>query len=567
MTFNRHKNKAFGFAELKESWHIIRPWWISEDKWFARIVFLIIFLLDMAIVGIGIWVTYWNKKFFNSFVDYDLNSVWLLLIEFLLIIFLGIIAEASRVWLYQTLQMRWRKWITNIYLKQWLDGSTFHNIEQIHNIDNADQRISEDLKNMVDLTLHLSLGFFSNIVTLITYSIIIWNISGSLSFVLFDITFNIPGYMLWVSIIYAIVASIVMEKMGNKMVSVEYEQQLRESDFRFSLMRIRENSSQIAISHAGNIERNLLKKLFYGIETNWDYFKRFTRRITVVEKGYTEFGVLLAYLVIIPRYFAYQITLGSIMQLTMSFTRVRVGFAWFVFQYNRLASLRSIYRRLIELSHSFNIDTSHNILFYKTEDGSLKVENLNLLLKGGRSIVKVDSLNVIKESRLMIRGGSGTGKTSLLKAISGIWLYGSGKIGLPIGDMMFLPQDPYLPLGNLSDSLCYPMSSNSFTKEQCEHVLTICGLGQYVNNLYDDDITWSKKLSPGEKQRLAFARCLLIQPEYLFMDEATSALDSTMEEYLCKVLFDTLQKTTIVSVAHRRSLDKYHDCFLDLDKV
>ena len=561
---NVYKERSFGFSELKESWYLIKPWWVSEEKWQARFLFLSVFLLDMGIVGIGVWLTDWNKRFFNAFADYAIDSVWILLVEFLLIIIAGIITEASRVYLYQTMQMKWRKWITNVYLQQWLHGSTFHSIELMHTIDNADQRISEDLKNMVDLCLHLTLGFFSNIVTLITYSIIIWGLSGTLSFTIGSLPVNIPGYMLWVSIIYALVASIVMEKTGSKMVNVEYEQQLRESDFRFSMMRIRENSSQIAISHAGEIERGILKRLFYGIENNWDYFKRFTRRITMVEKGYTEFGVLLAYLVIIPRYFARQITLGSIMQLTMSFTRVRVGFAWFVFQYKRLVSLRSICFRLIELAHFFSMDTSHNIEFYKTQNGSIKVENLNLSLNGGRSIVNVRELTINKGARLMIRGGSGTGKTSLLKAISGIWLHGSGRIGLPSGHMIFLPQEPYLPLGNLATALCYPLSQESFSEEDCKGALAMCGLQQYQNNLYDDDLTWSKKLSPGEKQRLAFARCILIKPYYLFMDESTSALDQEMENKLFGILLDNLTETTIVSVAHRRSLDKYHNTFFDL---
>ena len=554
-----HKN--FGFSELKEAWSIVRPWWFSEEKWQARFLFLSVFLIDMGIVGVGVWLTNWNKRFFNAFQDYALDSVWILLAEFLGIIFIGIISESSRVYLYQTLQMKWRKWVTHIYLKSWLNDSTFHEIEQLHSIDNADQRISEDLKNMVDLCLHLSLGFFSNLVTLTTYSIIIWRISGTLVFNISSWTIQIPGYMLWVSIIYAIVASIIMEKTGNKIVNVEYEQQLYESDFRFSMMRIRENSSQIAISNAGDVERKILKGLFSNIESNWNKFKYFTRKITIVEKGYTEFGVLLAYLVIIPRYFSRQITLGSIMQLTMSFTRIRVGFAWFVFQYKRLASLRSICRRLVELDHNFNIDKSHNIDFYHTKDGSLRVNDLALSLNDGRTIVNIPNLFVEKGSKWMIQGGSGKGKTSLLKAISGIWLYGKGSIGLPIGQMMFLPQEPYLPLANLATALCYPKSSELFSKEQCEEVMILCGLKHYANNLYDDDSTWSKKLSPGEKQRLAFARCILLKPDYLFMDESTSALDQEMEDKLFQLLLECLSNTTIVSVAHRRTLDKYHTCF------
>ena len=551
-------------SELKECWGLIKPWWVSEEKWLARGLFVIVFALDMAIVGIGAWLTYWNRNFFNAFAAYDLDLVWKLLFEALVIAVSGIAAEAMRTWFYQTLQIRWRRWCTDVYLKKWLEGSTFHRIENNKEVDNADQRISEDLKVMTELTLHLSLGFMSNLVNLVTFSIIIWEISGTLSFVLFGATIDIPGYMLWVSIAYAFIASIILEKRGRNMVAVEYEQQLRESDFRFQMMRIRENSAEIAISKGGDSERGMLKRLFTRIETNWDYYKRFTRRITVFEKGYTEFGVLLAYLLIIPRYFSRHIEIGSIMQLTMSFTKVRVGFAWMIFQYKRLATLRSVCKRLSELYYYVNMDVTRDIQFRKSEGGVLRVDGLKLSLADGRVITKVDRLEIVPGSRWLVRGGSGAGKTTFLKALAGIWQYGEGVITVPEGRMMFLPQEPYLPLGTLRTSLCYPEEPGSFSDDECRAVLEKCGLKQFVGNLDDDDITWSRKLSPGEKQRLAFAKCLLIKPPYLFMDEATSALDNRMEQLLFENLLRELPATTIVSVAHRLSIEKYHDNLLTI---
>lgn len=553
--------QGVGKSEIRACWALIKPWWVSEEKWVARGLFFLVFMLDMAIVAIGVWLTYWNKNFFNAFADYDLNRVWALMLEALVIAVCGIFAEASRTWLYQTLQMRWRKWITDVYLKKWLNDSTFHRIEDSRKIDNTDQRIAEDLKNMVELSLHLSLGFFSNLVNLITFSIIIWGVSGTLTFSVAGLTIDIPGYMLWVSIIYAVLASVMVEKWGRKMVSVEYEQQSRESDFRFSMMRIRENSSQIAISRGGTAERKILKCLFGRIEVNWADFKQYTKRVTIVEKGYTEFGILLAYLVIIPRYFSHQITLGSIMQLTMSFTKVRVGFAWFVFQYKRLASLRSMCKRLGELYDSMNANVVRNIVFDKSEDGALRIRNLKLSLADGSVVVRVDSLSFEPKTRWLIRGGSGVGKTTLLKAISGVWLYGSGRISVPEGKMMFLPQELYLPLGTLRAALCYPDRPTAFTEGQCVAALDKCGLKQYVCLLDREDVLWSKRLSPGEKQRLAFARCFLVRPDFLFMDESTSALDQEMEQQLFARLLEELPDTTVISVAHRKTLDKYHTNF------
>ena len=552
------------FAEIKECWALIKPWWISEEKWLARGLFALVFALDMSIVGIGAWLTYWNKNFFNAFTDYNFELVWKLMLEAVIIAICGITAEAMRTWFYQTLQIRWRRWVTDVYLSKWLESSRFHRIESQKEVENADQRISEDLQKMTELSLHLSLGFFSNLVNLVTFSIIIWGISGTLSFEIFEVPINIPGYMLWISIIYALVVSIVLEKNGKGMVNVEYEQQMRESDFRFQMMRIRENSAQIAISNGGEVEQGLLKNLFKKIESNWYYYKKYTRKITIIEKGYTEFGILLAYLIIIPRYFAKEIMLGSIMQLTMSFTKVRVGFAWCVFQYKRLASLRSMCKRLSELYHYINIDISREIDFSQNNEGRISVRNLCLSLSNGHIITNIDSIDIERGSRWLIRGNSGAGKTTFMKAIAGIWQFGVGSISLPYGNMMFIPQESYMPLGSLRVALCYPQSVNDYSNEACSRVLMLCNLKQYNSLLDDVDIIWSKRLSPGEKQRLAFARCLLLKPDYLFMDESTSALDIGLEQQLFEILLDELPNTTIISIAHRKTIDKFHDHILTI---
>lgn len=546
-------------TELRNCWELIKPWWVSEERWQARGLFILVFLFDMALVGIGAWLSYWNKNFFNAFAAYDKDLVWRLMFEALLIALSGIICEVSRTWFYQTLQIKWRRWLTDVYLKKWLDGSSFYRIESNHQIDNADQRIAEDIRDMTELALHLSLGFFSNLVKIVTFSMIIWSMSGTASFMLLGLQIQIPGYMLWVSIVYALVSSVVLEKWGKKIVEVEYEQQLRESDFRFQLMRIRENSAEIAISKGNSTEEQILKNRFRKIEINWEAFKRYTRRITMFEKGYTEFGILLAYLLIIPRYFAHQIAIGSIMQLTMAFTNVRVGFAWFVFQYKRLTSLRSMARRLSELYFYLNLDVSHNIIFGKSEDGVLRVKGLKMHLSDGKVVNQVDELAIMPGSRWLIKGESGAGKTTFLKVLSGIWQYGTGEVSLPNGTMMFLPQVPYLPLGTLRMSLCYPESPDRFTDEQCRRVMDLCELSQYADHLDDNDSTWYRKLSPGEKQRLVFARVLLVKPEYLFMDEATSAMDSRLEQRMLELLMKELPETTVVSVAHRQSLEQYHD--------
>lgn len=551
-------------SRFKAAWQVISPWWKSEEKWLAIGLYLLVLLLDLASVGLAAWVTYWKKDFFDAFTEYQLPRVWSLIGVALIISTLTVAATALRTWFCQTLEIRWRRWITEVYSRRWLTDSVFHRIEMRGNIDNADQRISQDLKDMVNQTLDLSLGFIKNLVSLVSFSIIIWNMSGAFSLVLGGWTLKIPGYMLWASILYALVASIVIEKFSNRMVSTEYEQQLRDADFRFLMMRIRENSAQIAISRGEKVERKTAGRLFSRIEKNWRLFRMFTARINIIENGYTELGVILSYILIIPRYFAREITMGSIMQLTMSFTNVRVGFAWFVYKYKKLATLRSMLRRLAELDEAINAhDEPSGIRLLQSKDTSfIQVKDLKLTYPDGTPMCDVRDLEIRPGERWLIKGLSGAGKTTFLKALAGIWPYGSGTLRIPDVPMLFFPQETYLPISTLKGALTYPLDPDSVPDQRCEELLSICRLQPYIPEMNADGYLWSRRLSPGEKQRVAFARALLLRPAYLFLDEATSAMDVDLEKLMMETLLAALPDTAIVSIAHRPSLEPYHQHIL-----
>ena len=556
---NSKKNSRF-----KAAWQVISPWWKSEEKWLAIGLYSLVLLLDLASVGLAAWVTYWKKDFFDAFAEYQLPRVWSLIGVALIISTLTVAATALRTWFCQTLEIRWRRWITEVYSRRWLTDSVFHRIEMRGNIDNADQRISQDLKDMVNQTLDLSLGFIKNLVSLVSFSIIIWNMSGAFSLVLGDWTLKIPGYMLWASILYALVASIVIEKFSNRMVSTEYEQQLRDADFRFLMMRIRENSAQIAISRGEKVERKTAGRLFSRIEKNWRLFRMFTARINIIENGYTELGVILSYILIIPRYFAREITMGSIMQLTMSFTNVRVGFAWFVYKYKKLATLRSMLRRLAELDEAINAhDDPSGIRLLQSKDTSfIQIKDLKLSYPDGTPMCDVRDLEIRPGERWLIKGLSGAGKTTFLKALAGIWPYGSGTLRIPDVPMLFFPQETYLPISTLKGALTYPLDPDTVSDQRCEELLAICRLQPYIPEMNADGYLWSRRLSPGEKQRVAFARALLLRPAYLFLDEATSAMDVDLEKQMMETLLAALPDTAIVSIAHHPSLEPYHQHIL-----
>lgn len=556
-------------SNFKAAWQVISPWWKSNEKWFAIGLYALVLSLDLCSVGLAAWVTYWKKDFFDAFTEYQLSRVWLLIGVALIISTLTVLADAARTWFCQTLEIRWRRWITDVYCKEWLSDSVFHRIEMHGNIDNADQRISQDLKDMVNLTLDLSLGFIKNLVSLVSFSIIIWNMSGAFALVLGGWTLKIPGYMLWASILYALVASLVIEKFSNKMVATEYEQQLRDADFRFLMMRIRENSVQIAISGGEKVERKTSDSLFKRIEKNWRLFRIFTARINIIENGYTELGVIISYILIIPRYFAREITMGSIMQLTMSFTNVRVGFAWFVYKYKKLATLRSMLRRLAELKEAMNETDEVSGISRQVVKGSttIQIRNLKLFYPDGHDMCTVGDLNIRIGERWLVKGLSGTGKSTFFKALAGLWPYGSGSIRVPDSNMMFFPQESYIPLSGLKCVLTYPNDPDTISDRRCVELLRICKLECYIPDLDNQELLWSKRLSPGEKQRVSFVRALIQRPSFLFMDEATSAMDADLEESLMETLIAALPDSAIVSIAHRSSLEKYHDRIIVLEKT
>lgn len=553
-------------SRFKAAWQVISPWWKSEEKWLAIGLYSLVLLLDLASVGLAAWVTYWKKDFFDAFTEYQLPRVWRLIGLALIISTFTVAATALRTWFCQTLEIRWRRWITEVYSRRWLSDSVFHRIEMRGNIDNADQRISQDLKDMVNQTLDLSLGFIKNLVSLVSFSIIIWNMSGAFSLVLGDWTLKIPGYMLWASILYALVASIVIEKFSNRMVSTEYEQQLRDADFRFLMMRIRENSAQIAISRGEEVERKTAGRLFSRIEKNWRLFRLFTARINIIENGYTELGVILSYILIIPRYFAREITMGSIMQLTMSFTNVRVGFAWFVYKYKKLATLRSMLRRLAELDEAIHSDDmpSGIHLIQTRETSFIQVKDLKLTYPDGTPMCSIPDMEIHPGERWLIKGISGAGKSTFLKVLAGIWPYGSGTVQVPNLPMLFFPQETYLPIATLKGALTYPQDPDTVSDQRCEELLSVCGLRTYIPQMNADGYLWSRRLSPGEKQRVAFARALLLRPAFLFLDEATSAMDVDLEKQMMEKLLAALPETAIVSIAHRPSLEPYHQNILML---
>lgn len=543
-------------------WRLVRPYWMSDDRWRAYGLLATIVGLDAFLTYIGVRQTHWQKNFFDALVERDLDAFWRQMLELVFIV-AGIVgAGTARVWFEQALEMRWRHWLTTVYLDRWLGGTAYWRIENDGLVDNPDQRIADDLRLMASDTLRLSVGALHYAVDFFTFAAMIWGLSGALSFSLAGIDVHIPAYMLWAAVLYAVVGSVLIERIGRGLVAVDYEQQRREADFRHLLVRVRENVAQVAMMRGEPAESAGLKHAFAAIRSNWRRVMGYTKRITAMNALYVQSSMVLPYLITGPRYFAGEITVGTVMQLNSLFNRVRGALSWFVYRYKDLALLRSVFRRLVEFERATQARDRSGVRVSVGDGDTLRIRELTLALPDGAQLGQVGTLELAPGERLLVHGPSGSGKSLLLNAVAGLWRHGQGVIVLPRGKVVFVPQRSYLPNGTLHACLAYPDVEASLPYPDAAAALRAVGLAGLVREL-SLPAHWMQRLSPGEQQRLAFARILLQKPELLFLDETTSALDLEAETMLYSLLVERMPACAVVSVAHRPSLARFHTATME----
>jgi putative ATP-binding cassette transporter len=571
----RHEAPSETYAT--SAWGLIKPYWVSEDWKAAWGLLTAIVAINLLIVAFNVWFNKWNAKFYNALQVKDFPQFWHQLMLFSIAAFVFIALAVYRTYLRQMLEFRWRQWLTTRYLRAWLGEAAFYRIERDRLADNPDQRISDDLQTFASNTLALSLGLLSTIVTLFSFITILWTISGPLVFHFTGSTWTIPGYMVWAAAIYAVFGSYVIHKVGRALVSINYQQQRVEADFRFGLIRVRENAEQIALYDGVRTERGNAQHVFVRIRDNWWRIMKYTRRLNVATTFYAQAAIIFPFVVASPRYFAGALTLGVLMQVVDAFGTVSGSFSWIIDNYASLVSWRATVNRLREftrviqsthLRESVSPATEHGgINLHYVDSDSLATRDLQLALPNGTPLASIADITVKPGSRWLVRGPSGAGKSTLLRAFAGLWPFGDGAIDAPVGARtMFVPQQSYLPIGTLKAALMYPAAGEAFSDEACADVLRACRLEGYVERLAES-AHWTRVLSPGEQQRLAAARVLLHKPDFLFLDEATSALDPANEAHLYRLLIERLPSTAIVSVAHRESLVSVHENVLDIARA
>jgi putative ATP-binding cassette transporter len=555
---------------VRDTWGLIKPYWSSEERYSAWLLLAAVIGLTLAMVYINVQFNSWYNDFYNALQEKNKEEFFRLMIKFAILAAIYITMAVYAFYLNQMLQIRWRRWMTDVYLKRWLAERTYYRMQLTGSpADNPDQRIAEDFKLFVDETLSLSLGFLNAVVTLGSFVGILWVLSGP-----FAIPYNggdvvIPGYMVWAALVYAIVGTWMTHKIGKPLIGLNFNQQRFEADFRFGLVRFRENTEGVALYGGEQDELRNFRSRFGNVVDNWWRIMKRQKILNSFTIGYNQLAVIFPFVVAGNRYFAGTIQLGGLMQISNAFGQVQGSLSWFIGAYNSFAAWKATADRLLGFHYAIQKareDMQQQSGVRQAQDGSeeLVIDNVALSLPNGQPLISASNATIKSGESLLISGPSGAGKSTLFRAIAGIWPFGNGRMRMPAGfRVLFLPQRPYLPLGTIRDVASYPASPTEFSDEQIKEVLNAVGLPQLVDRINDHQ-HWSLQLSPGEQQRIAFARALLQKPAWLFLDEATSALDEAAEEKLYRLLKERLAGATIISIGHRPTLIAFHSRRLEL---
>jgi putative ATP-binding cassette transporter len=547
-------NDAVRGQFFRRVWQMTTPYWRSEEKGKAWTLLIAVIALSLFSVAISVWINSWYKDFYNALQEKNSEAFWQLILYFCGIAAVAILGAVYRLYLTQMLTIRWRAWLTEQHFARWLGNKNYYQLEQGGYTDNPDQRISEDLNSFTSNTLGLGLGLLRNVVSLVSFSIILWGVSGSIEV----FGYTIPGYMFWCALVYAAVGSWLTHLIGRRLIGLNNNQQRFEADLRFSMVRVRENAESIALYNGEPNENRRLSGRFGLVWQNFWDIMRVSKRLTFFTSGYGQIAIIFPFMVAAPRYFAGKIQLGELMQINSAFGNVQESFSWFISAYTDLAAWRATCDRLLSFRQAMS-DNEERVpaIDVQSQGNQLKVHNLGLDLNDGRHLLNDADMTVGAGERVMLSGRSGSGKSTLFRAMGHLWPTGHGRILLPTARYLFLPQKPNLPIRSRRELLSYPQPGDVYPNERYAQVLETCRLPHLIARL-DESNHWQRMLSPGEQQRLAFARALLYAPQWLYMDEATSAMDEEDEATLYQALIDQLPGLSIVSVGHRSSLKRFH---------
>jgi putative ATP-binding cassette transporter len=557
-------------STLVTVWRIASPYFSSEDRWPGRLLLAAIIAIELSIVGITVLLNSWNAAFFNALQDKNWSAFVYQLEYFCVLATAFILLAVYQLYLNQWLQIRWRRWLTQNYLDRWLGGSTHYRMQLLGDAaDNPDQRIAEDVKQFIDSgatgigIMPIGLGLLNSVVTLVSFALILWNLSAEAPLHLFGTIWNIPGYLFWAALIYAILGTGLTHLIGRPLIALNFQQQRYEADFRFSLVRVRENSEQIALLAGEPAESERLRFRFGNVAANWMAIMSRQKKLTFLTAGYGQISSVFPFIVVSPAYFSGAVQLGGLTQTASAFGSVQSSLSFFIDAYRRIAEWRAVVERLSGFDQAIAAGeavaaTPPVIAVTPADDATVTFKDLAVRLPNGVPLVNAADISIAAGDTVLVNGPSGSGKSTLFRALAGIWPFGSGTITVPKhAKMMMLPQRPYFPIAPLAAAVAYPAEPDRFDSARVGELIAAVGLPALAPRI-EEEAHWNRMLSLGEQQRLGIARAILHAPDYLFLDEATASLDEAAEAAVYRLLEQRLPHATVVSIGHRSTLAAFH---------
>ncbi|MCC2666828.1 MAG: bacA [Gammaproteobacteria bacterium] len=555
------------------AWGLIKLYWQSTHRILAYSLLLTVVLMTIFLVGMEVLFTTWYNYFYDALQDYNKHAAFDLLVMFMFLAAVSIIISVYRYYIQQFLALRWRRWLTEQFMHRWFARRGYYHLENFdEHTDNPDQRIQEDIGSLVVSSLSLGTGLISALTTIVAFIYVLWQLSGYLILPLGRFgTWHVPGYLVWVSIIYASIGTLLTFKIGHPLISLNFEQQRREANFRFAAIDVRSHAEHVALYRGEKNQKTILNKIFSGVLENWYAIILRQKLLLWFTAGYNQISVILPLVVALPNYFNKVFKLGGLMQALSAFSRIQDAFSFIVNSYTAIAEWQAVMHRLLTfLNHMDEIEKNivqHNqFIFSENTENKIITKNIIIKTPQGKKLLGNINQTLIHGKNYVVKGHSGLGKSTFVRMLAGIWPYGSGEISLPIDkkSVMFLPQTTYMPLGTLREALLFPNKTNSASDEVLITLLQAVDLAQLTNQL--QQVThWAEHLSPGELQRIAFIRVILQQPDWVFLDESTSAMDLVHEKQVYTLLKNKLPNCSVVSIGHHPSVDEYHNEEINLE--
>jgi putative ATP-binding cassette transporter len=553
-------------VELKLIWQLITPFWRSEQKLKAWSMLLVVLVSNLLIVYGFVEINQWNNRLYSALQNGNEHEFFKQALIWIPITFALVATFNVNYYFKSILSFTWRKWLTDQLSHKWLKNNNFYRVMQLaQSPDNPDQRISEDLKNFAFNSLELFLVFFKETINLISFSVILWNLSGNFNLEnLIGINIEIPGYLVWIALLYAVIGTYIAILIGKPLVQLDYTQEKYEANFRYSLMRIREKREEIALHREINPEIHNLRDCFDDIKTNFYSIVLRTFYLDIWRNLLYQLDTIFPLLVAAPMFFIGAFTLGTLMQVVDAFKQVKGSLSMIVKSFTIISAWIATSRRLTQLEQHLDqakIQHKHSkIVVTISNSKKLICEDLTIATPTGKTLLKNLNFEIDFKDKILITGKSGVGKSTLVRTLAKLWPYGHGHIILPSEQIFFVPQKPYMPISTLREALETKIKYAEIVK-----LLDLLKLGHLAKSI-DLKQDWGMILSPGEQQRIAIIRLLIHKPEWLIMDEPTSSLDDDLQKIVFKLLGEYLKNSTVITMAHTMELKKYHDRQIDINQ-